>query len=269
MALPTTFLNLPDRLAIGHALRAVIFGAGHGTTYRDQDSSEHALAPDAIRAASQEDAAFVERWDFDLGGPLFGDGPISCIDADDVATSLHDNAANCARIKAKTCEVLAQSAVPILIGGDDSVPIPFLAAFAEHGPVWVLQIDAHIDWRDEVGGEHYGYSSPMRRVSEMTHVAGMVQVGIRSVGSAGNADVEAAQRYGSKIVTARQIHANGVEAALRHFPEGAEFVVTVDCDGLDPGVMPGVVARTPGGLSYTQVIDLVAGVACPPRSGPS
>ena len=55
-------------------------------------------------------------------------------------------------------------------------------------------------------------------------------------------------------------------------------MVTLDCDGLDPSIMPGVAARTPGGLSYTQVIDLIAGLGqsatiagfdlvelCPPR----
>ncbi|TIU02399.1 MAG: agmatinase, partial [Mesorhizobium sp.] len=65
---------------------------------------------------------------------------------------------------------------------------------------------------------------------------------------------------GSRFVTAREVHAQGVEAALRHIPEGARIVVTLDCDGLDPGIMPGVAARTPGGLTYTQVIDLIAGL---------
>ncbi|HVJ33445.1 MAG TPA: agmatinase [Terriglobia bacterium] len=253
------FLGFPDRLADGNAPRAVIFGAGHGSTYPGQDSSGFALAADAIRAASEEDAAFIEHWDFDLGGPLFDGGPVCCVDAGDIATALHDNAGNRARIEAKTRAVLA-SAVPILLGGDDSVVTPFLAGFADHGPVWVLQIDAHIDWRDEVHGERYGYSSPMRRVSEMPHVAGMVQVGMRSVGSARRAEVEAAKHYGSHLVTAREVHAEGVEAGLRHIPEGVRVVITLDCDGLDPGIMPGVAARTPGGLSYTQAIDLIAGV---------
>lgn len=240
--------------------RAVIFGAGHGSTYPGQDSSGHALAADAIRAASQEDAALVEHWDFDLGGPLFDGKPVCCIDAGDIATTMHDNVGNRARIEGKTREVLALSAVPVLLGGDDSVAIPFLAAFEDHGPVWILQIDAHIDWRDELHGERYGYSSPMRRASEMLHVAGIVQVGIRSVGSARLTEVEAARHYGSRLVTAREIHAQGVEAALRHIPEGARVVVTLDCDGVDPGIMPGVAARTPGGLTYTQTIDLIAGL---------
>ncbi|MGL4968508.1 MAG: arginase family protein [Inquilinus sp.] len=238
----------------------MIFGAGHGSTYPGQDSSGHALAADAIRAASQDDAALVEHWDFDLGGPLFDGKPGCCIDAGDIPTALHDNAGNRARIEAKTREILSLPAVPILLGGDDSVPIPFFAGFASHGPVWILQIDAHIDWRDELHGERHGYSSPMRRASEMPHVAGMVQVGLRSVGSARLAEIEAARHYGSRFVTAREVHAQGVDAALRHIPEGARVVVTLDCDGLDPGIMPGVAARTPGGLTYTQAIDLIAGV---------
>lgn len=101
----------------------------------------------------------------------------------------------------------------------------------------------------------------MRRASEMPHVAGMVQVGLRSVGSGRRSEIEAAQHYGSRFITAREVHAIGVDAALRHVPEGVRVVVTLDCDGLDPGIMPGVAARTPGGLTYTQVIDLIAGVS--------
>lgn len=258
---PITFLNLPDRLAAGHPPRAMIFGAGHGTTYCGQDSSGHALAADAIRVASQEDGGLIENWDFDLAGPLFDNNPVSCIDVGNIETDQRNSLGNRARIEAKTREILGQSAVPILMGGDDSVPIPFLAAYADHGPVWILQIDAHIDWRDEIGGERYGYSSPMRRASEMAHVAGMVQVGIRGVGSARQAEVEAALRYGSHIILARDVHAFGIETALRHIPEGAKIIVTLDCDGLDPSVMPGVASPTPGGLSYTQVIDLLAGVS--------
>lgn len=238
----------------------VVYGAGHGSTYPGKDSSGHALAADAIRAASKDDAPLVEHWDFDLGGPLFDGKAVCCVDAGNISTVMHDNEGNRARIEAKTREVLAASAVPILLGGDDSVVIPFLAGFAGHGPVWILQIDAHIDWRDEVDGERYGYSSPMRRASEMPHIAGLVQVGLRSVGSARLAEIEAARRYGSRFVTARELHAQGVDAALSHIPNGARVVVTFDCDGLDPSIMPGVAARTPGGLTYTQAIDLIAGL---------
>ena len=254
------FLGLPEHLDDVGAVRAVIFAAGHSSSYPGRDGGGHAQAAEAIREASLEDAPLVDHWDFDLGGPLFDGWPISCIDAGNLSTRMHDSAGNRALIEAKTREILAMPAVPILIGGDDSVPIPFLSGFADHGPVWILQIDAHLDWRDEIDGERFGYSSPMRRASEMSHVAGIVQVGLRSVGSARREEHEAARRYGSHLVTARDVHARGVEVALQAIPDDARVVVTLDCDALDPGVMPGVAARTPGGLTYTQVIELIGGV---------
>ena len=256
-----SFLGLPDRLADGQKPCAAIFGAAHGTTYPGEDSSGYAGAANAIRGASQQDAALIGNWDFDLGGPLFDGGGGSCIDTGDIANVLHDNASNRARIEAKTRDIVAMAAVPIMLGGDNSVPIPFFAGFVESGPVWILQIDAHMDWRDEVAGERLGYSNTMRRASEMAHVAGMVQVGMRGVGSARQSEIEAARQFGSRIVTAREVHTNGVQAALAHIPEGARVVITLDCDGLDPAIMPGVAARSPGGLAFTQVTDLISGVA--------
>ncbi|PKR54902.1 agmatinase [Thalassospira marina] len=255
-----TFLGLPAQLANGAKPKAVIFGAGHGSTYPGKDSSGYASAADAIRAASQEDAALITHWDFDLGGPLFNGGDVSCTDIGSLATVMGNNAQNRDLVTTTTRNILAQSAVPILLGGDDSLPIPFFEGFASHRPIWIVQIDAHIDWRDELHGEKYGYSSPMRRASEMPHIAGMVQIGLRSVGSARHEEISAAQKFGSRFVTARDIHHHGIEPALAHIPEGANVIITLDCDGLDPAIMPGVAARTPGGLTYIQVIDLIAGI---------
>lgn len=257
----SSFLGFPDRLPGGRQPRIVLFGAPYGTTYHGRDSSGYAGAADAIRAASLEDADLVENWDFDLDGPLFADQAPCCVDIGNLPVSMDDNARNRALIETRTREILGAAAIPVMLGGDDSVPIPFLAGFSGDGPIWILQIDAHIDWRDEVHGERCGYSSPMRRASEMAHVEGMVQVGMRAVGSARGIELEAARKFGSKIVTARQLHARGIMAALDQIPEGARIIITLDCDGLDPGIMPGVMARTPGGLSYMQVIELIEG-AC-------
>ncbi|MFP5076303.1 arginase family protein [Rhizobium sp. YIM 134829] len=256
-----TFLGLPQRLEGDRRPKAALFAAGHGSTYPGKSSAGHAEAPAAIRAASAGDAPLIENWDFDLGGPLFEGGSISCIDMGDLDTVMHDNSGNRALVEARTRDVLALGAVPILVGGDCSLTIPFLAGFAALGPIWVLQIDAHIDWREEIDGERYGYSSPMRRASEMAHVAGMVQLGMRSVGSAARAEVDAAMGYGSRLITTRLVQERGVGAALDHIPEGANVVIALDCDAMDPAIMPGVAARTPGGLSYLQIIDLIHGAS--------
>ena len=88
---------------------------------------------------------------------------------------------------------------------------------------------------------------------------------MRGLGSARREEVEFAANWGAHIVTARDVHRDGVEAALQHVPAGANCLITFDCDALDAGIMPAVMAPTPGGLSYTQAVDLVAGVAAKAR----
>ena len=121
------FLGLPDRLADGRVPRVVIFGAARGSTYPGDDSIGYELAADAIRAASQVDAALVENWDFDLGGPLFDGKPVCCIDTGDIPTIMHDNAGNRALIEAKTREVLGIACRTDPVGGDAGLSSPSTA----------------------------------------------------------------------------------------------------------------------------------------------
>lgn len=239
---------------------AVLFGAPHGTPYPDLDNEPFAAAPDALREALAEDLGWEHHWDFDLDGPLLNDTPFRAIDAGNLKTTSEDGPGNRELIKSATVDIVSAGAVPIMIGGDDSTPIPFLEGLAARGPLTILQIDAHIDWRDERRGERLGFSSTMRRASEMPHVEGIVQAGMRGLGSARREEVEFAREWGAEIVTAREIHSGGIGTILQHIPEGANCVITFDCDALDAGIMPAVMAPTPGGLTYTQSIELIHAV---------
>ena len=106
-----------------------------------------------------------------------------------------------------------------------------------------------------------GYSSAMRRASEMAHVEQIVQVGLRGVGSARPSDVAEARAAGNRLVTARELRERGVGSVLEQLPEGASVFVSFDLDGLDPSLCPGVAARAPGGLSWDEAGDLLTGVA--------
>ena len=247
------------------AADAVLFGAPHGTPYQGIDNKAYAPAPDALRKATEGDSRWLDHWDFDLDGPLLGDGQFNVLDAGNLATSPLDGKGNREMIRQATSTIVQAGAVPIMLGGDDSTPIPFLEAIAPLGPVTVVQVDAHIDWRDERREERFGFSSTMRRASEMDHVAGIVQVGIRGVGSARREEVETARNWGARIVTASDIHARGIAAVMEHIPAGTNCVMTLDCDALDSAIMPAVMAPSPGGLSYMQVIDLIAAVTAKSR----
>jgi agmatinase len=161
--------------------------------------------------------------------------------------------------------ILTARAVPLMFGGDDSVPIPFIAAFSGGPAITVLQIDAHIDWRDERNTEKNGYSSTMRRASEQPHVWRIVQAGAHGLGSARPQEVEDAQNWGAHIVPSHMIHHGGVETVLNHIEKDSDVLISLDLDVLDAAVMPAVAHPSPGGLSFVQLIDLIKGVAAKAR----
>jgi agmatinase len=243
---------------------AAVFGVPHGTPYPEIDNSIHRGAPDAFRRALAEDAEWLDHWDFDLGGPLLRHGQKIC-DLGNLRTKPSDGAHNRALIERTARQILEAGAVPIMFGGDDSVPIPFIAAYSDHPAIVILQIDAHIDWRQERRGESMGFSSTMRRASEHDHVWRIVQAGARGIGSAREGELRDALAWGAHIVTAREVHHKGVGDVLRHIPEDCNCVISFDCDALDAAEMPAVAYPTPGGLTYTQVTDLIAGVAAKAR----
>ena len=256
-----TFLGLPSCADLATLEADVaILGASCATPYPSV-GPYCAGAPAAIRAAMGHYAAALGHFDFDLGGPLLGDGEAKVVDCGDVPFDEADSAGNRDRIRAAIAAILDRGATPIVIGGDDSIPIPLFQAFEGRGKYTLLQIDAHIDFREEVGGERWGLSSTMRRASEFSSIDRIVEVGQRAVGSARPDDYEAALTAGVHFVSARRLHEEGIEAALDLVPEWSDVLVTLDCDALDPSIMPAVIGPAPGGLSYWQVIGLIEGVA--------
>jgi agmatinase len=247
----------------GLAADVAVIGAPHGTPYRPGTPSHAANAPDAVRRALGWYSARPAQFDFDVMTPVFGGAGV--VDCGDVPGDLADGAANRAAIRAAVAAALARQAVPLVLGGDDSVPIPMFEAFAGQGPLTIVQIDAHIDWRDEVDGVRHGYSSTMRRASEMGWVERIVQIGARGPGSARASDVADARAWGAHLVTAREVYAGGIARALEFVPAGASVVLAIDVDGIDPAVVPGVILPAYGGLTYQHVLDVIHGVAAKAR----
>ena len=254
-----TFCGLPFRRLDDLADADVaIFSACHGSPYKPGVPSHAANAPTAIRGALSWYSSNPEQLDLDTMKPVFGGKRV--FDCGDTGGSLTDGAANRVAIGAATRAMLDAGTVPIVIGGDDSVPIPFIEAISERIPVVVVQIDAHIDWRDEVDGERFGFSSTMRRSSEFAGVTGIVQIGGRGPGSARQGYLDAARDWGVDFFFARDVHRHGMGPVIAAVPEGANVVLAVDVDGLDPSVVPGVVLPAFGGLTYAQAMEIVLGI---------
>ncbi|NGM46632.1 arginase [Rhodobacter sp. SGA-6-6] len=256
-----TFLGLPRCRDLSRLPAKIALIGAEGCTPYPGEGFHCAGGPAAIRAAAAASGADLSHVNFDLGGPVFP-GAVDAVDAGDLPQEEGDPAGNRARIFGAVSQVLDRGGVPFLLGGDDSVPIPMIEAFGARGKTYtILQIDAHIDWRDEVGGERLGLSSAMRRASEMGHVERMVQVGCRGIGSARPGELQDALDWGVEFVPAGEVARDGVWRAADLIPEGAEVILSLDLDALDPAAMPAVIARTAGGLSYWQVLELAGAVA--------
>jgi agmatinase len=218
--------------------------------------------PDSLRQAIASLTANIDRHNFDLGGPTFPANTKRAVDCGDLPWSETDFALNRATIREAISTIVSRGTVPIVIGGDDSVPIPMLDAMQDTGKSYtVLQVDAHIDWRDSHMNESMGLSSTMRRASEMGHIEKIVQVGARGIGSGHSSDFEDAVQWGVKFFTGLDVYHDGVKPALEQIDNDANVILCIDIDALDPSVAPNTIGRTPGGLSYYQVLELIMGVA--------
>ena len=222
--MPRGDINAPQGVDIA------VLGIGSATPYPVGSYCHD--APDAIRAARSW-PSILEQHDFDLFGVEPSDGvlPDGVIAADfgnletvaDAAPEV--TASNRTMIRGAVTGLLDAGSVPFILGGDDSVPIPVLESYCgfDGGPISILQIDAHIDWRDDVGGETQGLSSNMRRASEMAHVGKIVQLGARGIGSARKGEVQAALDYGVAFHTMRNlIEPDGIARAVAELPEGSK-----------------------------------------------
>jgi agmatinase len=225
---------------------------GHGT----ENGGE--TGPDAVRRAITAACVDIDHWDFDFDGPLLNDGALDVVDLGDVVTDPRTAPVNRENIERVTRAILAAGAVPLMIGGDDSVAIPFMRGVETVEPLHILQIDAHIDWRDRIGDETLGYSSTMRRASELPFVTSMTQVGIRAVGSARRHEVEAAKAWGSRLVTVAEARVKGIAAVVDAIPRDGAVLIHIDCDAMDPGSCPGVNALSPGGFHFEEMTALIA-----------
>ncbi len=258
----TTLFNFPFNDDLEN-LQAdiVILGLPFGMPYSMAEvSNDQSNAPTAIRRASTLAVESLRRWDFDLGGTLLDDKEIKVVDCGDIIAHPGNIDGHYQKTESAVRKILATGAMPICLGGDHGVPIPVFRAFENYGPIHLIQLDAHLDWRDHLNGEKEGYSSPIRRASEMSHVDQIFQIGLRCQGSARTEDMNAALDYGANLITVHELNDSGIDAILSKIPDGERYYLTIDADGLDPSVMPAVAGPAPGGITYLQARKLIHGL---------
>lgn len=257
-----SFMNVPVVTDLDELQADIAFiGIPYGTPYV-MDHSPIWAAPGYLREVS---ARFVNSlgpgYNFDFDGELLDGHDVRIVDCGDVPGNPLDVAGTVLDGSRAVQAILDAGAVPIVFGGDDSVPIPVVRAYETHGPITVIQIDQHLDFKQERHGVTEGYSSPMRRISEMVWVERIFQIGQHGIGSALTSDLQDALAAGNTIVTEREVHERGIGSVLERIPDGLDYFITVDFDGLDPSIAPAVSHPEPGGLTFHEASDLLCGLA--------
>jgi agmatinase len=135
------------------------------------------------------------------------------------------------------------------LGGEHTVTLGLLRPHAEANPgkLSVLQIDAHADLRNTYQESKFSHACVMRRALELCPVVG---VGIRSFC---REEYKFMKESSLQPFTMEQIRSrkDWITEVLERLSENV--YVTIDLDGFDPAVCPGVGTPEPGGLDWHQV----------------
>ena len=256
-AQPATFMRLPhqtDLTGVDVAILGVPFDSG--TSYR----SGARLGPREIRAQS----SLIRPYSiFQKISPF---ETLTVVDAGDVDAPPVGIEQAYAAIEQGVRRVLDAGATPMIVGGDHSISLPVLRALAvRHGPLSLIQFDAHIDtWGDYFGGKYF-HGSPFRRAIEegVLKDGGYVQVGIRGPMYGEEEDFAFQNAHGVSMIDIRQVKTDGVARTVervRDLVHGPVYV-TFDIDAVDPAFAPGTGTPEVGGLTSYEAQELVRGLA--------
>ena len=262
---PCTFLDAPFVSDLDNFDADIaILGIPYGMPYEPHAmANDQSRAPDAIRQFTNAADIHYTRnhFDWDLGGSLLDGKNIKLVDCGNVTSDRHDHKQHYVRAEQAARKIFCSGATLITLGGDHGVPIPVMRALDVFDKkVTLIHIDAHLDWRDDINGETEGYSSPVRRAAEMPWIDQIIQIGMRGIGSARQQEVDDANAYGATIFDAYEMHDIGIDEIINQIPDGGPYYLSIDADGIDPTIMPAVMAQTPGGLSWHQIRKLIHGL---------
>ncbi|MGC2400059.1 MAG: agmatinase [Acidobacteriaceae bacterium] len=247
----STFMRLPY-IADPGLLDVALIGVPYdgGTTYRTGPR----FGPRRIREQSAIIRPYHPVLDLSPFERLrvadYGDLPVNPVSIEDTF----------AKIAAGLAPVLEAGTVPICVGGDHSILLPILRAIhATHGPVGLIQLDAHSDTWDQYWGMKYSHGTPVRRaIEEGLLTQNILQIGLRGQLYAAD-DLDWARERKIAMVTAEEFHDHGlplIHEKLKPF-NGLKTYLSLDIDVVDPAFAPGTGTPQVGGLSSVQILNTV------------
>jgi agmatinase len=206
------------------------------------------FGPRAIRAAS---AILEGDPQYPFGIDLFA--KLTAVDVGDCALDYgnHDEAPK--EIERQAKEILSAGATLLTLGGDHFVTYPLLKAHvAKHGPLALVQFDAHQDtWHPEAGRIDHGSFVARAAIEGLIDVKHSIQIGIRT---------HAPATHGIEIIHGNAVETLGVAGVAKKILKRVgkkKAYLTFDIDALDPAFAPGTGTPVSGGLTSREALMIL------------
>jgi agmatinase len=268
-------VTLPE--AAGPGVRAAVVGVPFDTATSWRTGAR--FGPETIRSAS----ALLRPWHPRHEVRVLDAG---VVDAGDVAITPGNAERSAAQIAAALGPLCATGTVPLLLGGDHSIALGELRAHAgAHGPVALVLLDAHADTWEDYYGERFFHGTVIRRALQEGALdpSRSLIAGLR--GSLYDArDLAEARELGLELLAIEQLRELSPQQFARRVRDRVgqgPLVLGVDIDVADPSAAPGTGTPEVGGLSASELVELLralAGIAavgfdvvevCPPYDAPA
>ncbi len=207
------------------------------------------FGPDAIRAHSWNFETFDLETSVDLSEvPVHDAGNLEEFgNAPDMAEALRTSLA----------PLWKAGKFPIVLGGDHACAAPVVEAIPEDRKVFVIYLDAHMDFREEYLGDPRSHACSSRRMAEHVGFENLAVLGVRSVSQE---EKEGIQKTGLRYIDAYQVHRAGMDAAIQKVLKMAgkkDIYISLDIDCIDPAYAGGTGTPEPFGLSPLDIKAVV------------
>ena len=248
-----TYMRAPhttDLAGVDAAVVGVPFDTA--TSYR----SGTRFGPEGIRSASSLIRAYHPVLDVNVVESL------SIVDYGDLAVSPGDTERTYRQVEEALAPIVDAGIFPAAMGGDHSITLAELRVLAtKHGPLALVQLDAHADTWEEYFGQRYFHGTTFKRAAEegLLEPSASVQAGIRG-GLYAAGDLEVSRELGFTVVPSEELRTLGAEgfgALVRERAGGRPVFLSFDVDFLDPAFAPGTGTPEIAGFSTAEAVALL------------
>lgn len=207
-----------------------------------------AKGPAAIVTAS----GFVECYDEEIDAEIVDKIGIHTAAPLNFENSINEEAI--ALIEESTSQLLKDNKFVVSLGAEHTVTYGIVKAYVKkYKNLSILQIDAHSDLRQSYQDNPLSHACVMARIHDLGLT--ICQAGIRA-----QAREEAELIKSSENINtfyAHQIRSNPLWIDEIIGPLNNDVYITIDADGFDPSIMPGVGTAEPNGLFWTETLQLL------------